>query len=60
MHNNDFWSISYTFSLIICKVCTRRGKSGSWKSEPEKASSEYLFCTTPKDLKFHGEYFRNI
>jgi hypothetical protein len=60
MHNNDFWSNSNAFSLIICKVCTRREKSVSWKSGPEKASSGYLLCTTPKDLKLHGEYFWNI
>jgi hypothetical protein len=57
MHSNAFWSISNAFSLIICKVCTRREKYGSWKSGPEKALSGYLFCTTPKDLKLHREYF---
>jgi hypothetical protein len=60
MHNNPFWSNSNAFSLIIYKVCTRREKSGSWKSGPEKAPSGYLFCTTPKDLKLHREYFWNI
>jgi hypothetical protein len=60
MHNNDFGSNSNAFSLIICKVCTRREKSGNWNSEPEKAPSGYLFCTTPIGMKFHGELFWNL
>jgi hypothetical protein len=59
MYNNGFWSNSNAFSLIIYKVCTRRGDSGSWKSGPEKAPSADLVCTTPIGLKFHGELFWN-
>ena len=64
MHNNAFWSNSNAFSLIICKVYNKRENSGSWKSGLEKATSGYLFCTTPNELKLYGdffmEYIRNI
>ena len=40
MHNNAFWSNSNAFSLIICKVYTKRENTGSWNSGPEKATSE--------------------
>jgi hypothetical protein len=60
MHNNAFGSISNAFSLIICKVCTRREKTGSWNSGPEKAPSGYLFYTTPNKLKLHREFLWNI
>ena len=64
MHNNAFWSNSNAFSLIICKVHTKRENSGSWKSGPRKATSGYLFCTTPNKMKLYGyffmEYMRNI
>ena len=64
MHNNAFWSNSNAFSLIICKVHTKRENSGSWKSGPEKATLSYLFCTTTNELKlpkdFFMEYLRNI
>jgi hypothetical protein len=57
MHNNAFESNSNAFSLIICKVCIRREKSGSWKSGPEKAPLGYLFCTNPIGLKIHRDLF---
>ena len=60
MHNNAFWSNSNAFSLIICKVHTKRENSGSWKSGPGKATSGHLFCTTPNKLKLHGEFLWNI
>jgi len=64
MHNNAFWSNSNAFYLIICKVHTKRENSGSWKSGPRKATSGYLFCTTPNKMKLYGyffmEYMRNI
>ena len=60
MHNNAFWSNSNAFSLIICKVHTKRENSRSWKSGPGKATSGYLFCTTPNKLKLHGDFLRNI
>ena len=60
MHNNAFWSNSNAFSLIICKVYTKRENSGSWKSGPGKATSGYLFCTTPNKLKLHGDFLWNI
>ena len=40
MHNNAFWSNSNVFSLVICKVYTKRENAGSWNSGPEKATSE--------------------
>ena len=40
MHNNALWSNSNAFSLIICKVYTKRENAGSWNSGPEKAMSE--------------------
>jgi hypothetical protein len=55
-----FGSNSNAFSLIICKVCTRREKSDRWNSGPEKAPSGYLFCTTPNDLKLHEDFLWNI
>jgi hypothetical protein len=57
MHNNAFWSNSNAFSLIICKVHTKRENSGSWKSGPEKATSGYLFYTTPNELKLYGFFY---
>ena len=64
MHNNAFWSNSNAFSLIICKVHTKRENFGTWKSIPEKATSGYLFYTPPNELKLHEdffvEYLRNI
>ena len=60
MHNNAFWSNSNAFSLITCKVHTKRENSGRWKSGPGKATSGYLFCTTPNKLKLHGELLWNI
>ena len=30
--------------------------SGSWKSGPEKATLGHLFCTTPNELKLHGDF----
>jgi hypothetical protein len=59
MHNNAFWSDYNAFSLIICKVHTKRENSGSWKSGPEKAMSGYLFCTTPNELKLYGDFLWN-
>ena len=56
IHNNAFWSNSNAFSLIICKEHTKRENSGSWKSGPGKATSGHLFCTTPNELKLHGEF----
>jgi hypothetical protein len=55
MHNNAFGSNSNAFSLIICKVYTKRENIGSWNSGPEKAHHSYLFCTTPNKLKLHRE-----
>ena len=60
MHNNAFWSNSSAFSLIICKVHTKRENSGSWKSGTGKAMSGYLFCTTPNELKLHRDFLWNI
>ena len=60
MHNNAFWSNSNAFSLIICKVHTKRENSGSCTSGPGKATSGYLFCTTPNKLKLYGEFLWNI
>jgi hypothetical protein len=60
MHNNAFGSNSNAFSLIICKVCTKRENIGCWNSRPEKALSGYLFCTTPNKLKLHEEFLWNI
>ena len=60
MHNNAFWSNSNVFSLIICKVHTKRENSGSWKSGPGKATSGYLLCTTPNKPKLYGEFLWNI
>jgi len=48
---------SNAFSLIICKVHTKRENTGSWNSGPEKARQSYLFCTIPNKLKLHGEFF---
>ena len=52
-----FGVILMHFSLIICKVHTKRENSGSWKSEAEKATSGHLFCTTPNELKLHEEFY---
>ena len=60
IHNNAFWSNSNVFSLIICKVYTKRENSGNWKSGPGKATSGYLFCTTPNKLKLHGDFLWNF
>ena len=64
MYNNAFCSNSNAFSLIICKVHTRRENTGSWNSGPEKATSGHLFYTTPNELKtswrFFMEYIRII
>jgi hypothetical protein len=60
MHNNAFGSNSNAFSLIICKVYTKRDNIGSWNSGPERAPPGYLFCTTPNKLKLHGEFLWNI
>jgi len=60
MHNNAFWGNFNAFSLIICKVHTRRENISSWNSEPGKATLGYLFCTTPNELKLHGEFLWNI
>ena len=59
IHNNAFWSNSNAFSLIICKEHTKRENSGNWKSGPGKATSGYLFCTTPNKLKLHGDFLWN-
>ena len=59
MHNNAFWSNSNAFSLIICKVHTKRGNTGSWDSEPKKAMSGHLFCRTPNELKLHDDFLWN-
>ena len=56
IHNNAFWSNSNAFSLIICKVQTKRENSSSWKSGHEKATLGHLFCTTPNELKLHGDF----
>src|SRR3989337_567004 len=34
------WSISNAFSLLICKIYTKRENAGSWISGPEKAIAE--------------------
>ena len=60
MHNNAFWRNSNAFSLIICKVHTKRENSDSWKHGLGKATSGYLFCTTPNKLKLYGEFLWNI
>ena len=55
-----FGVIIMPFSLIICKVYTKRENSNSWESGPGKATSGYLFCTTPNKLKLHGDFLWNI
>ena len=60
MHNNALWSNSNAFSLIICKVHTKRENTGRWNSGPKKATLGYQFCTTPNELKLHGEFLWNI
>ena len=60
MHNNAFWSNYNAFSLIICKVHTKRENSGSLKSGPEKATSGHLFCTIPNKLKLYEDFLSNI
>ena len=60
MHNNAFWSNSNAFYLIIYKVHTKKENSDSWKYGPGKATSGYLFCTTPNKLKLHGDFLSNI
>ena len=60
IHNNAFWSNSNAFSLIICKVRTKRENSGSWKYGPGKATLGYKFCTTPNKLKLYREFLWNI
>ena len=57
MDNNDFWSNSNAFSLIICKVHTKRENSGSWNSGPGKAMPGHLFCTTPNKLSLHENFY---
>ena len=59
MHNNAVWSNSNAFSLIICKVHTKRENSDNCKFGPEKATLGYLFCTTPNELKLHEEFLWN-
>ena len=56
MNNNAFWCNSNAFSLIICKVHTERENSGSWKSVHGKATSGYLFSTTPNKLKLYEDF----
>ena len=60
MHNNVFWCNSNALSLIICKVHTKRENSGSRKFGPRKATSSYLFWTTPNKLKLYGDFLWNI
>ena len=48
------------FSLIICKVHTKRENSDSWKSRPGKAMSRHLFCTTSNKMKFYGDFLWNV
>ena len=57
MYNNPFWSNSNALSLIISKVYTKMENAGSWNSGPEKATSGYLFWTTPNELKFHRNFY---
>ena len=59
MYNNAFWSISNAFSLIICKVYTKREITDSWSSGPEKTMSDNLFFTSPYELQFYGDLFWN-
>ena len=40
MHNNAFGSNSNAFSLIICKVYTKKENTDSWNSGHEKTTSE--------------------
>ena len=59
-----FGVILMPFSLIICKEHTKRENFDSWKTGPGKATSGYLFYTTPNKLKLHKDSFikdmRNI
>ena len=57
IHNNAFWSNSNAFSIIICKVHTKREISDSWKSGPGKATSGHLLYTTPNKLKLYGDFY---
>ena len=63
MHNNALWSNSDAFSLIICKVYTKRENAGSWNSGPEKAMSELPIIHISKSAKILRrivlEYIKN-
>ena len=62
MQYNTLCSNSNAFSLIICKVYTKRENIGSSNSGPEKAKamSEIPILQSPNELKFYGELFWNI
>ena len=51
MHNNAFWSNSDAFSLIICKVHTKRDNTGSHNFGLEKATSEIPILHISKRAK---------
>ena len=64
MHNNALWSNSNAFSLIICKVYTKRENAGSWNFGPEKATSELPILNNYKWAenlcRIVLEYMKNI
>ena len=67
MHYNALWSNYNAFSLIICKVYTKRENVGSWNSGPEKATSElpilhiFKWAENLRRIVFeYMEYLRNI
>jgi hypothetical protein len=37
----------------------KREIAGSWNSGPEKATSGYLFSTTPNELKLYRDFLWN-
>ena len=52
-----FWSNSNVFSLIICKVYTKRENTVARILDLKKLRQRYLLCTSPNELKFYGELF---
>jgi hypothetical protein len=40
IHYNTLWNNSNAFSLILCKVYTKRENAGRWNSGPDKAMLE--------------------
>ena len=51
MHNNALWSNSNAFSLIICKIYTKRENVGNWNSGPKKPTLELPILHIPKSTE---------